>query len=253
MSRHRALICIAGFVVGLGLGCGAPKPPEMPGGGDPPKPADDQSQARAELAELEKQIAAKDQELTELRRRADGLRAKLGGENVLTDLQKLIDGIPTESAPRADKRGEVKREAANQWLKKHATGKPLEIRGNLTGVSLSPMDGKFGVTVCLGKLGSPTPNIGFGWGLLGAVRAGGDEWSVYMSATYTGPPDYVDPATASRIRDLEGKPVRFIGKLKQVEFIGEEKKLFLVHGPPDSIPFLLLRFEDDFSVVGVNN
>lgn len=132
-----------------------------------------------------------------------------GDAGALTELQKLLDGIPKESLPRADKDGVIERDQANKWVLQNLVGKPLALTATVSDVYVRPDHDAYYVEVILGKLFKARAEDCFwGHGRPGSVRVAGAEWPVHLrGCVFNG----ADAATAKRLRDLRGKTVTVRG------------------------------------------
>jgi hypothetical protein len=247
MSRSTTLTVIAGFVVGLVLGCGSSKPPDVSGGDPAPKPADlpkaplqdELPAAEAKLAELDRTIAAKEKELANLKAEADTLRqsiaaAKAPKDNVYRTADGLFADMPKDASPKYD--SAVHNAKARKWLKENFKGgQVVEWKTKVTSVKDSG-SGPFSVTLTFdvpttksnevfrGEYGSST-----GWSLGEPIPLGGQLCQVMMAAEMGPiklPAKYLDTAggpcvtyydctedEVAKLKALEGKPVHVRGKI----------------------------------------
>lgn len=123
-------------------------------------------------------------------------------------LQKVLDTIPKDSLPRADKDGELERIKANKWMLASLVGKTVEIPAVLGEVNVSPQESAYKVSVVFGEpFTRPEEALAraANMGRAGKVRSGGSQWPVLMvgGASWS----KVDEAGVRRIRDLKGKMV----------------------------------------------
>jgi len=132
MSR-RYVLALALLVLAIALGCGGGQPPATgsgdPGGSPSVGPAADAAPDDKELAELDRQIEAKEKELTTLRAKADALRAKIAAKQPAGDavpLLELLGRFPKDRWPK-DKTDSLRIEQAKQWYGKNAVGRRVII------------------------------------------------------------------------------------------------------------------------------
>ena len=144
----------------------------------------------------------------------------------LADLQKLIDGIPKDSQPRADKDGAIERSKADAWLKANAVGTKIEITGDFSLVNVHASGEKhYNVFVAMGTSAKKVKNeVVAGvdpnepsWGCIpGTIRAGGVSWEVWLAAAWGADDERIkrpayglawwglNESAATWLRDLKG-------------------------------------------------
>lgn len=179
--------------------------------------------AEEHLADIEKQIAAKDAELEALRQKAEAVRAKAEEESTakgLAGLQALIRTIPKDSQPKdtGDEEGMFSRDRANKWLVENLLGKKLEFRDH-TRVKISPSSTPrlytAIVTFADSKSSSSTRNATtFSNEAIGTVKCGGTEWKVeYVFTSPNLSESDLDEAAAKRKLELNGRTVAISGEV----------------------------------------
>jgi hypothetical protein len=148
----------------------------------------------------------------------------------------LLDSIPKDSQPRADKDGELERIKANKWMLANLAGKVVEFRAVVSDVEVGAAGDAFSATVVLGELlFNPKDPFSKTWklGQTGTVRAGGLEWTVLVVGGVK--LEQLDEAAVKRIRATKGKEVTIGITLEKPE---PEKRIdntflqFIVHDDP---------------------
>lgn len=238
MRRNWFLLMCTAFAVG----CGS-KTPGLPGSGDGPRAELPAAEAK-DLAELEKQIAAKKKELADLEARANAIRAKAGGGD-LGELQKLLDGMPKESEPKADERATIERNKAQMWMKENVVGKKIAFRtkvelSDVKPFNLSREQNQYTAeSFSVGKRLYDENNHRQGLvGDVGNVRSGDGEWRVAVFTNYGTPGKLVmTEESAKRFRELAGKTARIEATVATAEFkrfpIYDPKKQAVVEEKPE--------------------
>jgi hypothetical protein len=172
------------------------------------------------------------------------------GKESLAELQKLLDGIPKESQPRADKDGEIERNKANKWLEANVIGKKLSLSTKVGDVGIKADGDKYRVSLTMGRPVLLDGQNVWEFGHVGDVRVGGRDWPVVLDARDfafgTGYRLVVDEAAAKRIRDLKGKVATIQGTVDAAAFSPEVP----FNNTTVTGPYLSLRIRE-LSVDGV--
>lgn len=145
----------------------------------------------------------------------DDLKAK-NGQPSLANLQKLLDRIPKDSQPRADNKGEVERNKANEWMKKNIAGEMVELSVKVGHVLTQSRGDKTSVCLTMGEgLLLDGKVFWYDLGYPGQVRSGGSSWAVLLCVREW---KDLDEAPAKRLRDLDGKTITILGQIAGAEF-----------------------------------
>lgn len=135
-------------------------------------------------------------------------------------LQTLADALPADDQPRAGPSGRIERALANRRLsEKLKKGIPIEFKARIGSVDAAPNgddnpDQAFTGRLSLG-VADPSGRDG---GIIGAVHAGGSDWSVFAKPMYW---KKMDVSSAKKLRDSQGKDVTIKAQLEQFMFINE--------------------------------
>lgn len=207
---HRAIL-----IIGLAMATGCnPKDSPKPAG-DAGKPIEppakvDLKAAEAELADLEKAIAAKEKELSTLRAKADALRTTIaqarspGGQRL--KFPDVLKGLPENARPRSTD-DQIQMQRANEWLKRNVEGKLADVPVVFNDVRTDPASDKpsrYNLVLTTSPQAFALP---FG------------EWSVWAASqfgSYTKVRiEDVSDSEAERIQNLKGKATILTGQVKQ--------------------------------------
>ncbi len=164
MTRGMTLAILTAFMLGLAAGCSPwPRPAaDGSGGADPaakpdylPKPItkEELPANKAKLADLEKLITAKDEELAALRGEVDVLRKQIAAaegpkENVYGTPEELFADMPMQAYPRFGPDAGIERAAARKWCEANLIGRTVEWTTTVQKVIVSG-DGLFTVELRL--------------------------------------------------------------------------------------------------------
>jgi hypothetical protein len=186
-------------------------------------PPDDLAGQEKKLADLDRQIAAKEKELAELKAKAEAVRlavAKAKGVKVYKSPAELFAGMPKDARPKAGKAGTPERAAATAWMRKNRVGQQVEWVATIAEVVIEERRQAPGTFLVL--LSPPRFQT---WALGDAFPFGADKCRVrilvrmaeglYGSYLSFSP---VSAATAKTLREFKGKQVAVRGTITDAQF-----------------------------------
>lgn len=200
--------------------------PAQPQAGDP-------KQISADLAEVEKAIAAKERELATLKEKAQKLRDQLAAGKkpgkVYTSLADLLADIPKDALPLPGADGTIERSMANKWLAKEVVGRIVEIKATIASVAVEEsrvFKGKWAVTVRYDFEAAnaweevQVNNTAWKWDRLfnpdGSFSQGSDGSPRLIFLTS-------DDEAAKKVRDMKNKSVVIRFQVRQAAFASDKK------------------------------
>jgi hypothetical protein len=229
--------------------------------------------AKAKLADLEKTIATKEQELADLRAEADGLRrqiaAKASNDKVYQTPKELFADMPKDAYPKFGPAGGIERAAARKWCKENLVGRTVEWTATVykdrykdRKVKITG-DGPFTVTVgfqgatsnAVAKLPDNVNQVG-GFSFGGLFHLGGEPCEViiggkgrrggkgiwlssfnYEKALYEAVYTECTTAEADRFRKLKGEQLVLRAKVIDTDVCDQE--ILSGEGAKDRVPIVL--------------